>query len=459
MHQFKYVSRIPVPPAEVFRWHLREGTLRRLIPPWKDIDVDLDEGVVEGGKTAFRIHLGGIALRWIAEHVEVSQGHLRFRDRQIKGPFGKWEHTHQVTGDNEHSSALEDDIQYSLPWWSFGLGLANRLVRKRLSRQFRYRHKTTLNDLVLHRKYAFDRPLRIVVSGSSGFIGSQLVNFLAAGGHEVFRLGHHEMPLSHNEIMWDVMQGSTDLERLEGMDAVVHIAGESVLSPRWSQQKKMDIIESRVRGTAHLAKALASLSEPPRTFLSASAIGFYGNRGTEILDETSTPGDDGFLSAICQDTEAASLYAEQAGIRTVQLRTGIVLSPFGGILNPLLVPFKLGLGGRYGGRHQYLSWIGLDDVLGAIYHLISDESIEGPVNLTSPNPVTMTEFARTLGRALSRPVMVNMPPWLVRVLLGEVADDAALMSVRAIPNRLQATGYEFLHPTLDGMLRHALGRK
>ena len=459
MRQFRYSSKISAPAREVFRWHLREGALRRLLPPWQDVDVLSDDGVVPGGKTELHVYVGPVKVRWTAEHLDIVDDELRFMDRQARGPFGKWEHTHRVIDEGADTSTLIDDIQYRLPFWSLGGGLADRIVRRRLNRQFRYRHSIVANDLTLHRKYFLGRTLRIAISGSNGLIGTQLVSFLRAGGHEVFRLGRDEPYQESADIHWDYQQDAIDLERLEGMDVVIHLAGESVLSPRWSRQKKMEIIGNRVRGTTHLARSLAALNRPPGVFLSASAVGFYGNRATESLDETSPPGDDGFLSAICQDWERASLHAAEAGIRTVQMRIGIVLSPFGGVLNPLIVPFKLGLGGRYGGRNQYLSWIGLDDVLGAIYHLMADETIEGPVNLTSPNPITMTEFARTLGSVLSRPTYVKMPPWLIRLLLGEVADDAALMSVRALPRRLDESGYEFFHPNLEDMLRHVLGRR
>lgn len=458
MRQFSFASSVPAPPRDVFTWHLRDGALRRLLPPWKTIEVVSDEGVVVGGKTALRIYQGPFATNWIAEHVDVQREQLSFKDRQIKGPFKSWDHTHRVAAEGVDASTLEDDIEYRPPFWAFGAEFADRRIKRRLTRQFRYRHETVRNDLLLHQKYAPGNALRVAITGSNGVVGSQLVNFLTAGGHTVFRLVPDESSEASGTIQWDYQRDLVDRDRLEGLDAVVHLGADSVLSPRWSRQKKMEIIGSRVRGTEHLATTLASLEHPPRVFLSASAIGFYGNRDTEILDESSPPGDDGFLSAICQDAESVTEVAAQADIRTVQMRIGIVLSPAGGILSPLIIPFKLGLGGRYGGRHQYLSWIGLDDVLGAVYHLISEESVSGPVNLTSPNPVTMTSFAKTLGRVLSRPIYVNMPPWLVRLLLGEVADDAALMSVRALPGRLEASGYRFLHPNLEGMLRHVLGR-
>lgn len=301
--------------------------------------------------------------------------------------------------------------------------------------------------------------MRIALSGSDKLVGTHLSRFLEGGGHEVRPIVENPPEDSDREIHWNHREDVLEHHKLEGMDAVIHLGGEHLLSlARWSEQKKLEILSNRVGATEHLARALARLKNPPRTFLSASAIGYYGDRGDELLDESSPPGDDMFLSALCQEWERATLRAAEEGIRTVQMRFGMVLAPEGGVLRSLLVPFRMGLGGRYGGRNQYLSWIGIDDVHAAIYHLLVDDSIEGPVNVTSPNPVTMSEFAKTLGRVVSRPVYLNMPPWLVRLLLGKISDDAALMSVRAMPSRLLESGYQFAHPHLEDMLRHALDR-
>lgn len=301
--------------------------------------------------------------------------------------------------------------------------------------------------------------MRIALSGSDKLVGTHLRRFLEGGGHEVRPIVENPPENSDREIHWNHREDILEHHKLEGMDAVIHLGGEHLLSlARWSEQKKLEILSNRVGATEHLARALARLKNPPRTFLSASAIGYYGDRGDELLDESSPPGDDMFLSALCQEWERATLRAAEEGIRTVQMRFGMVLAPEGGVLRSLLVPFRMGLGGRYGGRNQYLSWIGIDDVHAAIYHLLVDDSIEGPVNVTSPYPVTMSEFAKTLGRVVSRPVYLNMPPWLVRLLLGKISDDAALMSVRAMPSRLLESGYQFVHPHLEDMLRHALDR-
>lgn len=299
--------------------------------------------------------------------------------------------------------------------------------------------------------------MRIALSGSDKLVGGHLFGALEAADHDVRRIVKGEPADPEREIRWDHREDILEREKLENLDAVIHLGGEHVLSlTRWSEQKKLEILSSRVGATEHLARALARLRHPPRVFLSASAIGYYGDRGDEQLDEWSSPGDDMFLSALCQEWERATLEAAEAGIRTVQMRIGIVLTPEGGVLKSLLVPFRMGLGGRYGGRNQYLSWIGTDDVEGAVTHILSDDDLEGAVNLTSPSPVTMTEFARTLGRVLSRPVFLNMPPWLVRLLLGKISDDAALMSVRALPKRLLERGYRFKYPELELLLRDIL---
>ena len=401
------------------------------------------------------LHVGPLRVRWHARHTRIEMGSM-FEDDQVKGPFRRWRHVHRMIESGD-GCELRDEIEYELPVSSISEPLAGSAVRRRIDRLFAYRHRITRHDLRLHRRYGA-APLRVAVSGSTGLIGSQLVHLLESGGHHVVRVVRDRERASAKEACWDYRENEIELEKLEGLDAFVHLAGENVLVPRWSEQKKMEILGSRVRGTEHLARNLADLDAPPTTFISASGIGYYGNRSDQRLDEDSFPGDDGFLSAVCQDWERAALPAAEAGIRTVQLRIGIVLTPAGGVLAPLLLPFKMGLGGRYGGRRQYLSWIGLDDAVGAIYHLIANDAVTGAVNLTAPEPVTLDEFSRTLGRVLSRPTAVNLPPALIRAVLGEVADEAALMSVRAVPQRLRSSGFTFEFPHVEDLLRHILGR-
>ena len=297
--------------------------------------------------------------------------------------------------------------------------------------------------------------MHIAVSGSSGLVGSALISFLTREGHRVTRLVRRAA--AGGEVAWDIAQGVRDLSHLEGVDAVVHLAGENIAAARWTAARKEEIRRSRVEGTRRLCESLGRLSRRPKALVSASAIGFYGNRGDEILREDSAPGSD-FLAQVCREWEATTEPASRAGIRAVQLRFGMILSPAGGALKKMLLPFKLGAGGRIGSGRQFMSWIGIDDAVGAIHHAIVTESLQGPVNAVAPTPVSNTEYTRTLARVLSRPAIAPMPAFAARLAFGEMADALLLASQRVLPTRLQATGYRFRHPELEGALRHLLGR-
>jgi uncharacterized protein (TIGR01777 family) len=295
--------------------------------------------------------------------------------------------------------------------------------------------------------------MHIAVSGSSGLVGSALLPFLTAGGHRVTRLVRKDAGVG--EIPWDPAGGVRDLSHLEGVDAVVHLAGENIAAGRWTAARKEKIRRSRVEGTQRLCESLARLSRRPKVVVSASAMGFYGSRGDEALREDSSPGTD-FLAQVCREWEAATEPASRAGIRVVCLRFGMILSPAGGALKKMLLPFKLGAGGRIGSGTQYVSWIGIDDVAGVIHHAIVTESLQGPVNAVTPTPVTNAEYTRTLARVLSRPAVAPLPAFAARLAFGEMADALLLASQRVIPTRLQASGYKFRYPELEGALRHLL---
>jgi hypothetical protein len=296
--------------------------------------------------------------------------------------------------------------------------------------------------------------MQIAVSGSSGLVGSALLPFLTAGGHRVTRLVRRVA--AGDDVAWDIAQGVEDPSRLEGVDAVVHLAGENIAAGRWTAARKEEIRRSRVEGTRRLCESLAKLSHRPKALVSASAVGFYGNRGEEMLREDSAPGSD-FLAQVCQAWEAATVPAARAGIRVVHLRFGMILSPAGGALKKMLLPFKMGAGGRIGSGAQFMSWIAIDDAIGAIHHAIVTESLQGPVNAVAPAPVSNAEFTRTLARVLSRPAIAPMPAFAARLAFGEMADALLLASQRVLPTRLQASGYKFRYPELEGALRHLLG--
>jgi len=298
--------------------------------------------------------------------------------------------------------------------------------------------------------------MKVLISGSTGLVGSALVKRLEADGHEVHRLVRHS-PAREREVLWDQEGDRIDPAGVTGFDAVVHLAGENIASGRWTAARMERIRRSRVEGTSTLARALADAPSPPGVLVCASAIGFYGDRGDEPVDETSPPGR-GFLPDVCAAWEQATGAASEAGIRVVNLRIGVVLSAEGGALAKMLLPFKLGLGGRIGDGRQVMSWVSLADVVGAIAHAIATPELRGPVNAVAPAPVTNAEFTKALGSALSRPTLFPMLAFAARLALGKMADDLLLAGTKVVPRRLTETGYPFAHPTLEGALRHALAR-
>ena len=297
--------------------------------------------------------------------------------------------------------------------------------------------------------------LHIVVSGAGGLIGSALVRRLTTQGHRVTRLVRR--PAGPGEISWDPVARSLNPTALEGVDAVAHLSGENV-GARWTTERKARIRTSRVATTRLLSETLAGLQRPPEVLVSASAVGIYGNRGDEVLTEESPPGDPirDFLVSVTQEWEKAAEPARVEGIRVVHPRFGVVLSPAGGALRKMLLPFRLGLGARLGSGNQWMSWISIDDAVEAVHQALVDDGLEGPVNVTSPEPVTNRDFTRTLARVLSRPALFAVPEPALRLTLGEMAEGTILSSTRAVPARLLQAVYRFGHPDLESALRHVL---
>ncbi|MDB4880664.1 MAG: NAD-dependent epimerase/dehydratase [Gemmatimonadetes bacterium] len=303
-------------------------------------------------------------------------------------------------------------------------------------------------------RYTGAAPTTIAVTGATGLIGSALVRRLRSRGHTVRRLVRSARGQQAGDVVWDPSGGTLDPAALAGLHAVIHLAGEPV-AQRWSPARKAAIRDSRVQGTTAIAAAIATMDAPPPVFLSGSAVGYYGDRQDELLDEGSRPGTD-FLARVTQEWERATLPASRAGARVVLMRTGVVLDPAGGALARLLPPFRLGVGGPVGSGRQWMSWIGLEDQLAAIECALWSDTLQGPVNYVSPNPVTNAEFATTLGRVLARPAVIPVPRLALQLLYGEMADATLLASQRAMPRALVAAGYEFEYPTLEQALRAAL---
>jgi uncharacterized protein (TIGR01777 family) len=296
--------------------------------------------------------------------------------------------------------------------------------------------------------------MNVLITGSTGLIGSAVARLLTEKGNQIRRMVRNA-PHAPNEVRWNPTGPNLAPETLAGCEAVVHLAGESLAAGRWTEERKKRIYDSRIQGTRLLSESLARLAVPPRVLACASAIGYYGDRGGEILREESRAGS-GFLAGLCHDWEAATSPAAAAGIRVVRLRIGVVLSAKGGALVKLLPPMRMGLGGKIGSGGQYWSWISLDDLAHVFLCALENEKLNGPVNAVAPQPVTNLEFTKTLGRVLGRPTLFPLPAFAARLALGQMADELLLASARVVPACLTAAGYTFAHPQLEGALRHVL---
>lgn len=442
---------LPHAAEEVYAWHVRPGAFERLRPPWQNLEVVQPAAVEPGSRLVFRLRRGPVALRWVAEHRDVVPGR-GFTDVQIEGPFARWRHRHLVEP-RPGGCELRDEIEYRLPAGVLGQALAGSAVERDLERLFAYRHRVTAEDLALHARHP--RRLRVAVAGAGGLLGSAFCALLTTGGHQVLRLVRRE-PASAEEVAWDPARGVLDPGRLEDLDALVYLAGENVGDGRWTPERKRRLARSRIEAVMRLVASLEPLAASPKVFACASGVSFYGD-GDEPRAENAPPGE-GFLAELSARWEEAAETATAAwGARVARLRLGVVLSARGGALARLLPPWRLGLGVVPGSGSQFLSWISLDDAVGAILHVLAEDALSGAVNLTAPGPVTQGDLARTLSRLLRRPLRVPVPAAALRAVYGEMAEETVLASVRALPERLEASGYRFRHRQVEDALRHGLG--
>jgi uncharacterized protein (TIGR01777 family) len=447
---------MPATADEVWQWHARPGAFERLAPPWEPVTVLARSGpLAEGATVTLRVHAGPVPMRWTARHYDVEPGR-GFSDEQIDGPFRAWVHRHAMIPDIGDTSTMVDTIRYVPPLGPLGDLAGDIWLDGRLASLLRYRHDLLAADLAAHARARADgmHAWRIAITGARGLIGSQLVPFLTTGGHTVRRLVRGQA--GGGDVAWDPARGQLEASALDGFDAVVHLAGENVGAGRWTPERKTAIRESRVRGTTLLAETLARLPRPPRVLVAASAVGIYGDRGDEVLDEHAAPGR-GFLAEVGEAWERSADAARAAGIRVVHLRFGVILSPAGGALARMLPPFRLGLGGPIGSGRQWFPWASLDDAVGMIHHALHRPTLQGAVNAVAPEAVTNATFTAALGRALHRPAFLPIPAAALRLLFGEMADAALLASQCVTPRALEADGYPFRHPTLAAALAHVLG--
>jgi len=454
---FEKTSPIGASAQDLYAWHSRPGAFLRLSPPWQQVRLLAGStGLRDGSRVVLELKSGPFRKIWKAEHRNVRPG-LGFQDIQLDGPFDRWEHTHDFSPIDDTSSELRDRISYRLPAGTVGNLAGRNFVRDQLERVFAYRHRTTADDLRLFARFRDLPRLKIAVTGSTGFIGSAFTHLLTTQGHKVLPMARATSVQNPNLVTWNTEDGILNPQSLEGVDAVVHLAGESVSEGRWSRTKKNRIRTSREKGTARLVASLLELNEPPKVLVSASAIGFYGNRQDEILNELSGRGS-GFLAQIADEWESASQVASKAGIRVVNPRFGVVLSPTGGALAKMLPLFQIGAGGVLGSGKQWVSWISLDDAISALLQTIMSPDLRGPVNLTAPKPVDNQDLTKVLAKVVRRPAFARVPSLAARVAFGEMAEEMLLASTRVLPESLEDDGFEFRHPELETALRHVLGR-
>jgi hypothetical protein len=465
MSQFVAESEFKAPLQALFSYHARPGALDRLLPPWQKVAIARRGSSIDVG-TEVVLALGtpfGFPIHWHAKHTKLEPPFL-FEDIQTKGPMKSWTHQHRFEAIGNEGSRLIDSIDYRLPLGSLGSFLGSRYFKNELVRMFRYRHQTTRGDVELFQKFPV-RSLRIGVSGANGFVGSNLVALLSVAGHQVIKLTRNKVatsptgirPQGPEHLAWSPRDGLTHPKDAEGLDAVIHLAGKGIGDHRWSHEVKREIRDSRVLATEVLAKQLSQLDAPPKVFIACSAIGYYGNRGDEALDEQSSKGE-GFLADVCEDWEKATKSLSQSGTtRVAHTRLGIVLAPRQGALAKLLGPIAFGLGGKMGSGEQYWSWISITDCISAIYHLLMDERATGPFNLVSPAPARNKDFIQTIAQILHRPAFLPAPQFALEFLLGEMAKPLLFDSCRAYPGKLEQLGYSFRHPSLESAVRYLLG--
>ncbi len=445
-------SQISCAPEELRAWHAREGAFERLGPPWQAMRVVSNEGGIEAGaRVRVQLKQFGFWHDWIAEIVS-SDPVKEFVDTQVEGPFAHWTHRHEFLETDSGGSRLRDSIDYSLPFGALGAAFGGRFVRSNLERAFRYRHAITKSDLEIWKRYQSEPRLRILISGGYGLIGGRLRNFLSAQGHSVSVLSRNPKP---GDVRWDPAKESIDAESLDGFDVVFHLAGENLASGRWNAARKRSFWKSRVDATELLVSGLLRVSRPPRVFLTASGIGFYGDSGDRALTE-SDPQGGGYLADLCGAWESAANKANAFADRVIAMRTGIVLDSGGGALAKMLPPFRMGLGGALGSGAQWMPWIALEDWIGAANFLMQ-EGKTGAYNLCAPNPVMNRAFGKTLGRVLGRPAILDAPEFALKALIGEFAQEGLLASIRAHPERLSSEGFVFKYPNLGDALRLTLG--
>lgn len=443
------------PRAELARWHLQSTALLRLVPAWSGVRVlTLPPRLEDGAIVELDVPIPPLRRKlWRSLIKDVGEG--GFRDIQESGPFKAWDHHHRLVEREDGSSRLEDHVHFEFkePWPLTVVG--RRVLESGLIRTFNWRHQRTTNDLRRHHEAGWPAP-RVLITGSSGLVGTALRAFLQTGGWEVRTLVRREPRLEAGEYRWDPAAGTLDRAALEGVDAVIHLAGAGIADERWTEARMQVIRDSRVDSTRLIAQAVADCGPRPPALICASATGFYGNRPEGEVDEASEPGT-GFLAETCVAWEQAAAPAREAGVRVASIRIGVVVASGGGALAKLRTPVLTGLAGPVGSGRQGMCWIALDDLLAVLQTAVLDERYEGPINAVAPEPIDNRTFMRTLGRVLRRPTIAPLPAPMVRLLFGRMGQEALLEGCLVRPGRLVELDFRHDFPELDDALHFELG--
>ena len=436
---------LPVRAEQAFDWHERPGAFARLTPPWENVQlVEHHGGIKDGAKVVVRIQpLPGVTFHAVYRHADYKYGE-QFVDLQERGPFKTWRYEHRFHADGDQC-VLEDHIEFEGP------PMSNRLVLRRLDRMFRYRHAMTVADLAYESRFGFVRPQTVLVSGASGLVGQALVARLTTRGHQIKKLGRHP---TTDSITWNPTEGKMPADALENVDAIIHLAGESI-AQRWRPKIKERILRSRVDGAQLLVDAALELGQSIN-YISASGINIYANNGKMLSDEMSPHGD-GFLADVWKVWEGAASPLQDAGMPVTMMRTGVVMSQKGGALKKMLPAFKSGVAGRIGSGKQHMSWIAIDDLVDQYLLALEQPTFRGTINNVAPEPVSNEAFTQTMGQILQRPTLLPAPAQAIKWLFGEMAEETVLADLPVAPARLQTEAYPWRQAKLTDCLRHELG--
>ncbi|MFO7725865.1 MAG: TIGR01777 family oxidoreductase [Oceanipulchritudo sp.] len=447
-------STVPVTLDRLWEWHMSPGAFERLMPPWQTVEpLDLPEVPGEGQRAVFNIRTGPLKKRWEALLGPVEPPH-RFVDTQERGPFAAWRHEHRMRATGENEAVLSDEVEFSLPVGLGTIPLFRNLAGKELERLFRFRHRRMTEDLGRFPETLPGKGRTVLVTGSRGFIGQRLVPYLRTLGYTVRGLSRSRP--GEGTYLWDPAGGEVDPEALDGVDGVIHLAGEGIASGRWTAERRRRILESRREGTRTLVKAMARTTPAPKVLVSASGVNFYAGR--EGTQEEGAPLGEGFLAEVCDVWEGEARVAEESGIRTVLVRTGVVLDPSGGALGKMLPAFKAGLGGPIGNGRQGFPWIAMDDLLDIYERGLRDPDLTGPVNAVHPEPISQGSFSRSLGHVLGRPAILPLPASMVKLLFGRMGEETLLADLDIRPGVLVEKKHAFRSRSVQDALGFLLGK-